>query len=272
MKKILFVFTPQLKRIAMSNGKFDDEIWNEHQWETHLNEIERKSEQLRKFIASDSPNNIPRWLTLLKENTDKLDAVDAYIEEELQIEDAYFPEDEEWDDEFDDEMDDYFFDEFEDDFFFDEFDDEDFDAGEEWKELSNDFTRSDNGSIENLQVYNRARELSVYILQWAEDIHPKIRNEACTDFVGKALKIGAKLASGYSFGFEQDFLGANIACTKKALQAANDALNILGNELQKASFINKPQYKFMHEQLFELRNDIGIYVQELREKFYFGFE
>lgn len=256
----------------MSTGKFDDNIWNEHQWEAHLDEIERKSEQLRKFIASDSPDSIPRWLTLLKENTDKLDAVDAFIEEELQIEDAYFPE-EEWDDEFEDEADEFLFDDLDDELFLDEFDDfEDFDEGEEWKELSNDFTLSNNGSIDNLEIYNRARELSVHILQWAENIHPKLRTDTCSDFVSHVLKIGAKLASGYSFGFEQDFLGANIACTKKTLFAANEALQLLENELKKASFITKPQYRFLHEQLFELRNDIGIYVQELREQFYFGFE
>lgn len=257
----------------MDEGRFNDEIWDEHRWEAHLNEIERKSEQLRKFIASDPSDSSPRWVKLLKDNTDKLDAVDAFIEEELQIEDSYFPDDEEWDDEFGQEADDFLPDEFEDDFFLHEEEDfDDFDEGEEWKELSEDFTLSDNGSIENLDVYNRARGLAVHILQWAEDIHPRLRTNSCSDFVGNILKIGAKLAGGYSFGFEQDFLGANIVCTKKALYAANEGLELLEDEIKKASYINKFQYRFMHSQLFELRNDIGIYIQELREQFYYGFE
>ncbi len=37
----------------MADGKYDDEIWDEHQWEAYLDEIEQKSKQLRKFIASD---------------------------------------------------------------------------------------------------------------------------------------------------------------------------------------------------------------------------
>lgn len=253
----------------MHNGDFNDGIWDEHQWEAHLNEIEKMSSHLRQFIAPDPSENIPRWLTLLQENTDELDAVDAFIEEELQIEEAYFPDedDEDFDDEWDDDdLDDFFFDEFEDeDFLFDE--DDDFDAGEDWKELSDDFAMSDYGSIDTLDIYNDSRELAAIILQWAETINPKYLSRY-NDFIGNVLKIGAKIAGGYSFGFEPDFLGGNIAYTKKALHCANDALTILHRDLKNARFLNKNQYYYFHEQLFELRNGIGIYVQELREQFF----
>ena len=259
----------------MAEERYDDEIWNEHQWEAHLNEVERKSEQLRKFIASDTPGNIPRWLSLLQENNDKRDAVDAFIEEELQIEEAYFPEeDEDEPDDWEDEWDNAFLDELDDDFFFESFEEEeeDWDEGEEWKELSDDFTFSNNGSIETLHVYNQARELAVHILQWAEDLHPKFQDTNYSNFVGSVLQIGAKLAGGYSFGFELDFLGGNIACTKKALYAANDALQLLEDDLKETPMLNTSEYRLLHEQLFMLRNEIGIYVQELRERFYLGFE
>ncbi len=255
----------------MSNERYDDEIWDEHRWENYLNEIEQRSQQLRKFIASDRDGSYPRWLALLKENPDIFDAVDAYIEEELQIEDAYFPDEDEWEDE---ELDDFFWEELEEDeLFLDEFEDEeDFDEGEEWKELSADFARTENGSIENLSIYLRARDLSVQVLERAENIHPKARNEAFSDFVSNTLKIGAKLAGAYSFGFELDYMGANIACTKKALYAANEALFILEDHLKETSIISGSQYMRLHEELFELRNDIGIYVQELREQFNLGLE
>ncbi|MDR8393477.1 hypothetical protein NC796_20145 [Aliifodinibius sp. S!AR15-10] len=258
----------------MFTGGFNDEIWDEYKWEAHLDEIEKKSNQLRRFIAPDPTGNIPRWVTLLQENRDELDAVDAFIEEELQIEEAYFPdeEDEEWDDDYEDELDDFFAeDEYEDDFFFDE-EEEDFDYGEEWKELSNDFTMSEHGSIDTLEIYNTARGLAAYILQWAEGVHTKYRSDEYYDFVGNVLKIGAKLAAGYSFGFEQDFLGGNIAYTKKGLHCTNMSLVLLQDHLKQAPFINKEEYLLLHEQLFELRNDIGIYVQELREQFYLGLE
>lgn len=256
----------------MYTGGFNNEIWDEHKWEAHLDEIEKKSDQLRRFIAPDPTGNTPRWFSLLQENSDELDAVDAFIEEELQIEEAYFPEDdEEFDDEFDDELDDFFYEEYEDEFLFDD-EEEDFDTGEEWKELSDEYAMSDYGSIETLNIYNEARELAAYILQWAEGIHPKYRSEECNDFVGNALKIGAKLAGGYSFGFDQDFLGGNIAYTKKGLYCANSSLELLQDHLKEAPFLGQEEYLVLHERLFELRNDIGIYVQELREQFRQGFE
>lgn len=248
----------------MFNGDFNDGIWDEHQWEAHLNEIEKKSIHLRKFIAPDHSDSSPRWLALLEENPDELDAVDAFIEEELQIDEAYFPgeDDDELDDEWDDEMDDYFLD----DFLFDE--EDDFDAGEEWKELSEDFAMSDNGSIDTLDIYNDSRILAAAILQWAETINPKHLSPEYNEFVGNVLKIGAKIAGGYSFGFEREFLGGNIAYTKKSLFCANDALNVLQRDLKKSRFMPKKKYLFFHEHLFALRNSIGIYVQELRERFY----
>lgn len=260
----------------MFNGDFNDGIWDEHEWEAHLDEIERRSTQLRNFMGSNTSGNTPRWLILLRENSDELDAVDAFIEEELQIEEAYFPgeDDEDIDDEDDDwgdDLDDFFFDEFEEDDFLFGHEEDDYDAGEEWKELSEEFALSDNGSIDTLEVYNDAREIAAVILQWAESINPRYFTSRYNEFVGSVLKIGAKIAGGYSFGFEREFLGGNIAYTKKALYSANEALGILQEDLKKAPFITAEQYFYFHEQLFELRNNIGIHVQELRERFYSGY-
>jgi hypothetical protein len=259
----------------MSFNDFDDiPIWNEFQWESHLDEIEKKSENLRRFITSDLNGNTPRWITLLRENVDELDAVEAFIEEELLLDEAYFPEDE--DDWEDDE------DEFEDDFFlednslfnFEEPDDEefeDFDYGEEWKELSEEYTFSDYGSIENLTVYRNARLYAADVLKWAESIPEHLQTRQVHEFITNVLKISAKLAGGYSFGFEQDVMGGNIAYTKKALYSANDALSYL-NSMKKEPFIVPSLYIKLNERLFEIRNDIGIYVQELRDQFLKGFE
>lgn len=244
----------------------NDELWDEHKWEAHLNEVERKSDQLRKFISSDPKGNIPRWITLLKESLSEDDAFEAYVEEELLLDEAYFPEDEDWDDE-DDEFDD-------EDFLFgfenelselDESEDE-FDEGEEWKSLSEDFADSDYGSLDNLIIYNEAKQLAVDVLKWAEKVPSKLQTNAFQEYVGEALKIGAKLAGGYSFGFEADYLGANIAYTKKALMSANLCLALLPS-LKGQSIISKTEYQDFHSRLFELRNDTGVYIQELRDRF-----
>lgn len=258
----------------MSSADFDDDpIWNEFQWESHLDEIEKRSEQLRRFITTDPHENVPRWITLLKESLDELDAVEAFIEEELLLDDAYFPEDEDdWEDDEDDFEDDDFFFQGEDfPFFGEEGEDDDFDYGEDWKELSEDFTYSDFGSIENLDVYREAREYAVDALKWAESLPPHLQIKVVNDFIIHTLKVTSKLAGGYSFGFEQDVLGGNIAYTKKALFSANEALLAL-QKMKSDHFFAEGIYTGFYSRLFEIRNDIGIYVQELRDRFDVGFE
>ncbi len=241
-----------------------DELWDEHKWEAHLNEVEKKSDQLRKFISSDPKGNIPRWITLLEESLSEDDAFEAYVEEELLLDEAYFPEDEDWDDEDDFDDDEDFL------FGYDDLSDldevEDFDSGEEWKSLSEDFADSDYGSLENLIIYNEAKQLAVDVLKWAEEVPPKAQTNIFQEFVGEALKIGAKLAGGYSFGFEAEYLGANIAYTKKALKCANTSLAHL-QSFKSKKLIQKAAYTDFHSRFFELRNDIGVYVQELRDRF-----
>ncbi|MEX0608801.1 MAG: hypothetical protein WD016_10630 [Balneolaceae bacterium] len=258
----------------MNFDGFEDDQWDEFKWEAHLNEVEKKSEQLRKFIASDHKGNTPRWITLLEESQNEDDAYEAFVEEELLMDEAYFPEEEDdWEDEEDDfEEDDFLFgaDELMD--FDDEDDDfDDYDEGEDWKSLSDDYMYSDFGPLENLTTYYEAKELAVEILKWAEKIPAKSQSNDFQEFVNETLKIGAKLAGGHSFGFEPDYIGANIAYSKKALGNANRALELI-QSLKKKSFFQKKNYIEIHEKLFELRNDIGVYIQELRDQFRLGLE
>lgn len=245
----------------MNTGDYNDDIWDEHQWEAHLVKIESMG-RLNKFLAPEPPGSKPRWLSILQESNDELEAVDAFIEEELFFEDPYFGEEDE--DEWEEDSDDS--DDYDDDLY--SLDDEDFDEGEDWKELSDDFTMSDYGSIDKLEVYNDARQLGADILQWIETVNPKSLDVKYYDFVNNTLKIGAKITGGYNFGFEPDFLGANIVYTKRALYCANDALTILQRDLKGGHLLQGNQYYRFHRQLFELRNAIGIYIQELREQFY----
>lgn len=246
---------------------FDDELWDEFKWEAHLDEVEKKSEQLRRFITSSHSGNIPRWITLLEESLDEDDAFEAFVEEELLLDEAYFPEEEDdWEDEEDDEFDG-------DDFLFgsSDMDFDDYDEGEDWKSLSDDFAQTDQGSIDNLHIFSEAKDLAVDTLKWAETVSADLQTPAFQEFVGETLKIGAKLAGGYSFGFETEYIGGNIAYTKKALRIANRALDLL-QSLKKQSYFNPKDYQQLHSRLFELRNDIGVYVQELRTQFNLGLE
>ena len=86
-----------------------------------------------------------------------------------------------------------------------------------------------------------------------------------TILLKKTLKIGAKLAGGYSFGFDHEYIGANIAYTKRSLLYANYGLDRLVQ--QEKIYSKKSEYLVFHEHFHELRNDIGVYVQELRDRF-----
>lgn len=258
----------------MSIDSFGDSLWDEFKWESHLEEVEKRSEQLRRFIAGDYKGDVPRWLMLLKESLSEDDVFEAFIEEELLLDEAYFPdEDEDEEDDFDeedflfgsDEFDSGLFGEYDD--LDDDDDDDDFDEGEEWKSLSEDFALSDYGSIDNMALFNQARETAIDILRWAEALPHQMQTAPFLDFVSNSLKIGAKLAGGYSFGFEPEYLGANIVYTKKALYYANQALAKL-QKLKQQGIFTKKIYTEFHNALFELRNDIGVYIQELRDRFY----
>jgi hypothetical protein len=267
----------------------DDQIWNEQQWEAYINEVEKKTELLRKLLDANTDTNIPRWLKLLRENLSEDEAVDAFIEEELSLEDVYYPdeEDDDWEDEdefeddflhhsdWEDELQDWEEDLYDGDWNFDEDDDEDvfddFDEGEWWKANSEDYADSDYGDIENLSIYANAHELAVGVLKWAQQLDESVKNRHLKTFVDTMLQIGAKLAAGYSFGFEQDVLGANIVYTRKALKLANTSLETLG-KLKTAPFMDSKTYQQIHAELHELRNDVGVYLQQLRERFELGLE
>lgn len=261
-----------------------DETWDEFQWQAHLDELEKRNEKLRSFIDSALNENRPRWFRFLEQYNSKLDAINAYIEEELLIEESYFPEDEDLDED-DDDLDDPFFDELDDfddqdgyegddegDLFDDseeDFDDDPFmEEGEEWKSMSDEYTMSDSGSLENLQVYIDARNLGAELLNLAEGEPLFSEDKTFVHFITNTLNISTKIAAGYSFGFDREVLGANIVYTKKALYHANHSLEMLYEWQHRHRLMSHERYLETHRKLHELRNNIGIYVQELRNKFY----
>lgn len=260
---------------------YDDEIWNEFEWETHIKQMEDQNKQLRAFFENGSTPAKPRWAQLMDEYGSRIEAINAYIEEELLIEESYFPDDEDLDDD-DDDLDDPFFgfdfddqendEEFDDELFFEDDDlddelDEWDDEGEEWKNSSDEFIMSDYGSIEHLPVYIEARSLGAELLEQGASDKEFINSAEIREFITHTLQIAAKIAAGYSFGFEKEVLGANIAYSKKALSAANLALQKWQN-IKNKKLITHQYYLEIHTQLFELRNDIGVYIQDLREQFH----
>lgn len=277
----------------------DDGNWNESQWERHISEVEKKSSVLRKFIESSKYENLPSWVGLMEEMESEFDVVDEFIDRELELEEAYYPDDdddEDDDDDFDEDLflktfrnfsgiegdaslassdtkadydydddDDDYDDDEDDDFLFDD-EDDDFDHGEEWKMLSEEFADTENGSILNLPIYINARNLAALCVQEIEPTMVMNYPMQYIQFVDAVMHIASKIASGYSFGFEADMIGGNLVYTKKALEYANKGLVLLQKQ-KKQSYIVSEVYLEFHRLLFELRNEIAIYVHDLRNRF-----
>lgn len=278
-------------------------IWDEYEWESHINEMARRHQQLRHIMEPDAGNR-PRWFHHLREAPTKLDAVDAYIEEELMIEETHFPFFDNLDDEDFSDVDDELYDPAEEDDFYNNLenleelfrnDDEDNEltedqsgdrsddlSGDVSDELSDSFSddtdfdedlgeeyitegAADYASLENIAIYTEARDLAADLLLF-NDTHPEyLRHKGFIHLVSETLYISSRLAAAYSMGFEPEVTGANIAYCKQALQKANETLAHL--QTLKQNPIERTQYFDLHKRLFELRNHIGMHVQEVRHYF-----
>lgn len=259
---------------------FDDqEIWNEFQWERHLSEMEEKSEKLRSFIETNLGEVSPRWSRFLEGYSSKLDAIDAYIEDELLFEDAYFPDDDDdWEDE-DDDMDDFFLST-------DDFDDDDDDPGDDseaWKEslreemspeesaefiaelFAGDDDEDDEEEPKSMHIYDEAREVAADMLKLAELVPAEEQTAPFLAMVTETVNMGAKVAGAFAFGFDPDVLGGNIAYCKRALKSANMVLE-LARTLKNEPYMRFVNYESLYERVFELRNDLGVHIQDLRDQ------
>lgn len=249
------------------------DIWDEHRWERHINDAEKKSEELRRYLESALGKEPPRWLRLLDEPATG-DVVDQFIEEELMFEEAYFPDDDDdWDD---DEDEDEIFLSLDDDVD-DEEDDSDSPAfemldgadGDEWKRGMDVDPDLDDGDIRTWEIYTRAHDLALDVFEFAK-ANPVANTEpAFVEMGSNLLTLSAKLAGGYSFGFDMDNIGANIVYCRKALETANRTIDLLQAQRGRHHLAGFP-YATIHGELFELRNDIGVYIQELRDRFNSG--
>ncbi len=262
----------------------DNNIWDEFEWESHINEMTQRYEYLRHLIEYEHEER-PRWLLHLNDFPTKLDAVDAFIEEELLIEESHFPLEEE--DFGEDEADNLFenpeeeeedeWDTDEDEDLFDEvglgrgpFDDDDEDDMERlfediYEEESSESSLYDYASFENVAIYTDSRDFAADLLVFNDNKPEYMRHRGFIRLVSETLLISSKLAAAYSMGFDPEVLGANIAYCKKALAKANNTLHFLGQ--LKEDPIHSTDYYELHRRLFELRNNIAIHIQDTRDLF-----
>lgn len=125
--------------------------------------------------------------------------------------------------------------------------------------------------IRNVPLYQDAQQHAVNVLSWSNTLPAQVKDSTLVQFCSHITQIPANIAKGHGIGLELDMIGGNIACVKRALQAANAALRLLP-ELKTAGCVDREQYLSLYESTYEIRNRVGVYVQELRRRFDLGIE
>jgi hypothetical protein len=249
----------------MNIERYDDEIWDEYRWEEHINDIERKSLELTNFFNQTWGNTSPSWVRLLDEYQNQNDVIDAYIEEAIINEEAYFPDDDDWDDEDEDEPDN--------ELFMESSEEEEYNSTlpekidslfEEVIHYTGEFRIEDMEFVEDIYAYNLAREFGLKILALAESYKELSAEHFFDVLVNTSLQMSAKLAIGFNLGFDHEVIGGNIIYSKKALDNANSALALLCS-LKSRNLLLQADYFELHQLLTNVRNEIGMYIQDLRE-------
>lgn len=125
--------------------------------------------------------------------------------------------------------------------------------------------------VRNVPVFANAQRLASRALKWSNRLPGHVKDSTLVQFCSHVVQIPSNLAKGHGIGYEMEMLGGNTACAKRALRSANAALDLL-RELKSAQYMEADRYRSFYEECFELRNQIGIYVQDLRGRFDLGVD
>jgi len=232
----------------------DEELWDEHRWEAFLRESDRRVDRfmdlflgfLADFPPPEDGDNATRkvWESRLRaflrekgfQPDDRSFAFlfESKSSEEENAADEEFP--------FSEEL---------------PFDDED--------DLSAD------APVEELPIYRQAFELASEVLEWANDLPGEIKDSSLVQYCTHITQIPANIAKGHGIGNDLDLIGGNIACSKRGLAAANAALRAL-KEMEDMVYLDAASYLHFYELTFEVRNALGLYIQDLRRRFELGID
>ena len=210
-------------------SKNEPEIWDEYRWEEFFRESDKRTE---------------KYSQLLDKYMDHPDR-DRIIAEEMG-----------WT---------HLLDENESKDWIDEFDFDEYEEGEEWKRLTG-YEPTAFDDFENLPVYRKAFDFAIDSMKMADEHLADSDDESVSTFCRTITIPSAKIAGGFGFGFEMDGVGGNIANCKRGLNAANQMLNAL-YEIGEKELLDRELYLEFYGRAKEVRDELGIYIVELRERF-----
>lgn len=213
----------------------EPEIWDEHQWEEFFQESDKQTEKFSELLDK------------YKDHPD----CDRIIAEEMGW--THLPGNS--DDEFDLLFGDSTFYEYE--------------EGEDWKALTN-YEPTDFNHFEDLPLYQLAYAFTLEAMNLVEEHFSNNNDESVKKFARSIIIPPAKIAGGFSLGFDQELIGGNIANCKRGLNAANRILDALF-EIGEKELLENSLYLEIYERAKEVRDELAIYIVEMRERFNRGF-
>lgn len=216
----------------------EPEIWDEFKWEEFMKESDRKTDQyvqlLEKYFDHPDRNKI-----IAKEMGW------THISDEPDNEDNAEPN--KWDEFLRDEG----------------------EEGEEWKRKTGyGDMEFDTGmdDFQNLPVYQKAFDFTIDAMEILENRFHETNDESVDLFARSVIITPAKIAGGFGLGFDIRSLGGNIANCKRGLVAANQTLEAL-RQMKENNLIDDEIYREFHEKAKEVRDELAIWIVELRERF-----
>lgn len=230
----------------------DDEIWDEYRWEAFLKEYDRRIDRYMSLLFRFMTENPPAGEDGSPARRDwEEDLRTFFISNGISPDDALprmlagtWTED-------DDE-----------DFLF-------FEAEQSYLELEERDEELHN--VRNLPVYREGHRLAARVLDWSNMLPSRVKDSTLVQFCSHLTQIPANIAKGHGIGLELEMIGGNIACVKRALASANTSLDLL-REIKAAGYVDVDFYRRLYEDVYELRNQVALYVQELRSRFELGIE
>jgi len=216
----------------------EPEIWDEHRWEEFMREADKRTD---------------KFSSLFEEYIDHPDR-ERIIAREMG-----------WDHMLDRmEQEDDASDELEEEFFVDEFDE-----GEEWKYATGYDVPTQFDDVENFPLYQKAYQFTLHSIRLVEEKLKEVNDEAVNAFASSVIIPPAKIAGAFGFGFELESLGGNIANNKRGLSAANRVLSAL-QDLRDKEILDQETFQEYYTLGKEVRDELAIYIVELRERFQRG--
>lgn len=207
----------------------EPEIWDEYQWEEFLREADKRTDKYSELL--DKYMDHPERDRIIAEEMGWVD-----LSDENDIEDWIDP------------------------FEFDEVEE-----GDAWK-LTTGYNPSEFDSFENFPLYQKAFDFTKDSMKMVNEHLADSDDESVRVFCHSVTIPSAKIAGGFSFGLEMESIGGNIANCKRGLNAANRMLNAL-HGIGEKGLLDRELYLEFYGRAKEVRDELGIYIVELRERF-----